>query len=106
MNEKGQVAFEVLLLTLVIISSSILLVGVYLQINDDTIALGITRAETNKQLAGIKENIMIEKIGIQKTSLTTTITIKLSSPIVLDTTAIKTAIASQTKIKEAVITVN
>lgn len=105
MNKNGQTAFETLVLFVVVASVAIVTLSLYTSINDDTTAMQIARAQTNKQLAIINENIQISKIELSKTSTNTTVKILLTQNTTLDTTAIKEAILAKTTIKNLTITV-
>ena len=106
MNKGGQTAFETLFLFVILVSATIMILSVYLSINDDTNALAITRAEINEQIATKHDNIQILKIEISKNVNDTNILIKLSQPTELDITKIKQSILAKTSLKDVNIIIN
>ncbi len=105
MKNKGQIAFESLLVLLLVITSATLITTLYLQFHDETIALGYARIGALEELSKQKETIIIEKISIQRIGLTPTITIKLDREVTLDTTKIANIIQANTALKNVQVQV-
>ena len=106
MNNKGQTAFETILVFLIITTAAVLILTLYTSINDDTSAMSIARAETNKQLAMKNENIQIVKIEMSKSPADTNLDITLDKNTALDTSIIKDQIIARTTLKNLRININ
>jgi uncharacterized protein (UPF0333 family) len=91
MNKKGQVAFESLLVLLVILTGAIAITGYYMQTHGDTLAITAAKTELLKQIGEKNENIYIESIRIEKNPATTLIikTIPTKTSADFDLTAIE-----------------
>lgn len=99
MNQFGQLAFESLLVLLIILSSASLIVTLYLQFHDETIALGYARTGAIEELSKQNENIIIEKINLTRKLGIPTITITLDRLAFIDTTKIENTIKSNTALE-------
>ena len=99
MKTKGQIAFESLLVLLLIITSATMITALYLQFHDETIALGYAKIGTLEELSKQEENVIIEKISIQRIGLIPTITISLDRTATIDTEKIKNIIKAKTSLK-------
>ena len=64
MNFKGQVSFEALFITLIILSSAMYMTGLYLQTQDITIATVIARADTLQQLNSFEDMATINEVKV------------------------------------------
>lgn len=104
--QRGQTAFEVIFLFIIIISGAIIISSYYLQIGDDTTALAITRAEINSQLATTNEYSVIESIHIVKSPADTNINAKLSTPVKINTALIASKISASTSLKNVRVNIN
>jgi len=105
MNFKGQIAFESLLVFLMVITSATLILTLYLQIHDDTVALEYAKIGTLEELSKQAENIIIEKIELQRNQAIPTITITLDKNTTINTTNIENTIKSNTKLQNIKIEV-
>ena len=76
MNQKGQLSFEFLLLTLVIFSLAIVIAGYHFAEQDTTNAMLIAKSETLSWLAGQDEFRYIENVNFD--TVTNTLTIEVS----------------------------
>ncbi len=66
MNKNGQVAFESLILLLVIISASIYISGLYYQTHNTTIVYGLVRNGLTEKINSFDEVIIIESIKLER----------------------------------------
>lgn len=91
--EKGQTSFELLFLALVVLSVSAFITTMYLQTNENTTILAVTKTELLTQLNKSNSNNLIESINIEKNQLINnqTIIIKILST---NPTELKTIINS------------
>ena len=105
MKIKGQIAFESLLVLLLVITSATLITTMYLQFHDETMALGYAKIATLEELSKQNENVIIEKITIQRNGSAPTITISLDQEITLDTQKIETLIKTKTSLINAKVQV-
>ena len=105
MNLKGQIAFESLLVILVVITSASLVVPLYLQFHDETAALGYARIGALEELSKQNENIIIEKISLTKVEQDKTITIFLSQFADINKTRIENTIKENTPLQNIQIQV-
>ncbi|MFA6320087.1 MAG: hypothetical protein WCX66_04140 [archaeon] len=94
---KGQIAFESMLLLLIVITSVSLITSLYFQIHDETLAITYARIGTLEEINKSNEEILIEKISYEKNP--PTIKIKLNKLIQINTNKIKEVIEQQTNIK-------
>jgi uncharacterized protein (UPF0333 family) len=94
---KGQIAFESMLLLLIVITSVSLITSLYFQIHDETLAIAYARIGTLEEIHKSNEEILIEKISYEKNP--PTIKIKLNKLIQINTNKIKEVIEQQTNIK-------
>ncbi|VVB74279.1 Uncharacterised protein [uncultured archaeon] len=98
MNKKGQIAFESLLILLVIMTGAIAITSFYMQTHGDTLAISAARTEVLRQIGEKNENIYIESIQMDK-SLAGTIIISIkTSPKKTETDFNKTTIIQKAKI--------
>ena len=100
-NRKGQVSFEILLLTTIIFSMAIWVNSHYLSIKDSTLALQLTKLHAVKQIDGSDSLHTIARMDFQETS-PTEIIIKIDIAGTLDCVAfdaagLKSVIAENTK---------
>lgn len=103
MNGRGQTAFEALFVFVIVITATIMITSLYIAISDDTTAISIARAETNRQLAMKTDNVEIQDINISRSTSGTLITINLSKPMpddFLDQGQISQKIQAQTKLTQ------
>ena len=103
MNNKGQIAFESLLVLLLVITSATLILSLYLQFHDETAALGYAKIEALEEISKQNENIIIEKINLTKNGGVPTITIFLSQFADLNTTKIANTIKANTSLQNVQI---
>jgi len=68
MNKKGQIAFESLLVLLVIMTGAIAITSFYMQTHADTLAISAARTELLRQIGDKKESIYIETIQMNKSA--------------------------------------
>jgi uncharacterized protein (UPF0333 family) len=105
MNQKGQVAFESLFLSLIVITAGIFITGYYLQLHQDTVALFTAKTEIMNQLNKTSFESSIDQLKIVKTADgNVTLNIKISPTMNLDLNAIKEKIKGATTYKN--ITIN
>ena len=60
MKTKGQIAFESLLVLLMVISAVIMITTLYLQFHNETVALGYARTGALEELSNQEKNVVIE----------------------------------------------
>jgi uncharacterized protein (UPF0333 family) len=101
---RGQIALESLILILVVLTTTILITGLYMQTHDNTMAISIVREEVLNQINEKKENIVIDYIRIENNPLNTNVTIKTTPKIILDIEKIKQKVALLTKYQTITIT--
>ncbi len=89
MKTKGQIAFESLLVLLIVISAVIMITTLYLQFHNETVALGYARTGALEELSKQEKNIIIEKITVQKNATTSVITINVDKTPTIDINTIK-----------------
>lgn len=65
--EKGQTSFELLFLALVVLSVSAFITTMYLQTNENTTILALTKSELLTELNKSTSNNLIQSINIEKT---------------------------------------
>ena len=106
MNPKGQTAFESLLVLLLVITSATLILSLYLQFHDETVALGYAKLGALEELSKQNENIIIEKISLTKNMGVPTITIFLSQFYDINKTNIENTIKENTALKNIQIQIN
>lgn len=106
LKAKGQIAFESLLVLLVVITLAVLFTTMYTQIHDETLAIGYARTETLSQIASQNSDSIIEKVYIQKTQISSKIIIVLNTPTQIDTEKIKSIIETKTNLRNFQIDVN
>ena len=70
--EKGQTSFEVLFIALVVLSITTLITTSYLQTNETTTILSVTKSEILTELNKSNSNNLIQSINIEKTPTTNT----------------------------------
>jgi len=68
MNKKGQIAFESLLILLVIMTGAIAITSFYMQTHSDTLAISAARIELLRQIGEKNESIYIESIRMDKSA--------------------------------------
>jgi len=61
---RGQVSFEALLLTLIILSTAMFVGSLYLNTNDITVATAIARAHMVKEVNGMDRHVAVREIAI------------------------------------------
>lgn len=61
-SEKGQVSFEILILTAIIFSSVIWVSGYYLEIKDSTLALQMTKMHAISRIGELDDAVVIKKL--------------------------------------------
>ena len=105
---KGQVAFESLFHLLIVMSMSILITSLYLQTQDDTLAIALAKNEVLSELSTKKETIIVDSVTLEKSGGIATINIKISpfTQGIIDTNAIQQKIAEKTKYKNANILID
>jgi len=106
MKNKGQLAFESLLVLLIVITSATLILSLYLQFNDETLAIGYARVGALEELSKQKENIIIEKITLQRNPPLITINLNKTTNIDINTTKIENTIKDNTGLKSIHVDVN
>jgi len=106
MSNKGQVAFESLILLLVIMTAAIVITGYYLQTHDDTAALATARTEALSQLVEKKGLYEIGQVKISHSGSATEVTIQVTPTTTLDTDSIENSIKQVTRFKEVNVTIN
>ncbi len=98
MDRHGQVAFESLFLTLIVLSSGIFITNLYLQTHDDTIALSIAKAEIVSQIGASNKETTIDSLKMVKSALgDVNLTVKMTPIISLDLNTIKNKIKQNTR---------
>ena len=105
MNQHGQLAFETLLVLLIVLSSASVILSLYLQMHDETMALEYARIGTLEELSKQNENVIIEKIQMQKKEQVPTITIILDQNAIINSTSIENTIKANTSLKNVKIEV-
>ncbi len=105
MNHYGQLAFESLLILLIVLSSASIILSLYLQLHDETLALEYARIGTLEELSKQSNNVIIEKIELQKKNQIPTITIMLDQNAIINSTAIENTIKENTSLKNIKIEV-
>jgi hypothetical protein len=105
MNQRGQIAFESLLILSIILTFTILILSLYTQIHDETVALEYARIGALEELSKQKENIIIEKIEIQRKEQIPIITITLDQNATINSTLIENMIKENTSLKNIKIEV-
>jgi len=65
---KGQTATEVLFLLLIIITSTIFIIGLYSQTHDSTIGISIVRSEINNLANSMDDLVLIKKVSLIRTA--------------------------------------
>lgn len=99
LNKRGQIAFESLLLLLVVITATTLITSLYFQINDETLAIGYARIGTLEELSTKNSDALIEKINFQRSATAPRIIITLNKQTQLDILKIETLIKTNTNLK-------
>lgn len=105
MNQHGQLAFESLLILLIVLSSASVILSLYLQLHDETVALEYARIGTLEELSKQNKNVIIEKIQLQKKDQIPTITITLDQNAIINSTSIENTIKLNTSLKNVKIEV-
>ncbi|MFA6064755.1 MAG: hypothetical protein WCW44_00610 [archaeon] len=105
MERNGQVAFESLFITLIVLSAGMLITNLYLQTHDDTIALSTAKTEILSQLGASNKEATIDSLKIVKNIQgDVNLNIKTTPRISLDLDLIKNKIKKATKYQS--ITIN
>ncbi len=106
MSKKGQIAFESLLVLLVIMTGAIAITSFYMQTHGDTLAISAARTELLRQIGEKNESIYIETIQLNKSSgtelLLTTTPKKLATDF--NSAAIKQKVEEASAYKNVTIT--
>jgi uncharacterized protein (UPF0333 family) len=97
MEKKGQVAFESLILLLVILTAAIAILSYYTQIHPDTLAISAAKTEVLRQINLKNESITIDYVKMVKTTDDTNIKIKTTPKTVLDEALIQAEIEKNAK---------
>jgi uncharacterized protein (UPF0333 family) len=103
MQKKGQVAFESIILMLVILTAAIAITSYYTQTHPDTLAISTAKTEALRQINLKNETTTIDYVQIIKTINDTNINIKTTPKTELDTTLIKKEIEKKTKYTNLII---
>jgi len=82
---KGQVAFETLILLIIVITSAVFILSLYVQTQDSTIALSIARAELAGAANTPDEIIIVDKISISNNLGDAIVTVTTKPPTVTKT---------------------
>jgi len=96
---KGQIAFESLVILLVIVTGAATISAIYLQTHEDTLTIDAARTQILEQLSKKKELITIDYVTLDKNLTTTTLAIKTTPRTALDTVAIQKKVYSLTDLK-------
>jgi uncharacterized protein (UPF0333 family) len=99
---RGQVAFELLFLVLIVLTAAIAVASMYLQSHEDTLAISAARTELLNQIGTKNENIVIDYVKIEKTSATE-LHIKTTPTTTINTNEIKQRVASVSGYKNITI---
>lgn len=102
LKEKGQISFEILLLTTVVFSAAIWVSSYYLSIKDPTLAMQLTKIHTLKQIEASSGSYIIQKIDFEEQSGAITLKINtIGEPTFqcteMDADDLKVVIAKSTK---------
>jgi len=107
---KGQTSFEILIIFLVVMSSAVYILGLYMQTNDATIATAIARDELFSQANGKEQTIIIDKVSLEIQNSLPSINVKTKpnnlTSTDFDLDAIKSKIEAATKYKDIAILIN
>ncbi len=102
LREKGQVSFEILLLTAIVFASVIWVSGYYLEIKDSTLALQMTKIHAISQIGKSDNQHVLEKlefteIAADKINLTIDVPGLNCTPGQFDAATLKSEIMANTK---------
>jgi len=97
---RGQVTFEVLILALLVISSSVFISGLYIQTSDHTIATSIARTDLLRQINGIDEQVTINSVIVKGVD-TATIEVTTDPELTITDFDQASLLRTETKIIEA-----
>lgn len=75
--QKGQTSFELIFLALVVISAAAFITTIYIQTNENTTIISLTKNELLKELTKSNSNNLIESIKFEKNQAQNTQTIKV-----------------------------
>jgi len=96
---RGQVAFESLVILLVVVTGAAAISSIYLQTHEDTLAISAARNEVLSQLSEKNTLVTIDFIKIEKSQTDTNLLIKTSPQTALNVDLVKQKIYSQTTFK-------
>ena len=65
-NIKGQTSVEVLFLLLIVITSTIFIIGLYSQTSDGTVGISIVRTEISKLASSMDDLVLIKKVSLNR----------------------------------------
>jgi uncharacterized protein (UPF0333 family) len=99
MKTRGQIAFESLLVLLVVITTATMITTLYIQIHNETMAINYARTATLEELSAQSSDTVIEKIFFQKSTTSPKIIITLSKNTQINTEKIREIIQAKTSIQ-------
>ncbi len=109
LNTRGQVSFEILLITMVVFTATIWVSSYYFAIKDSTLAMQLTKIHALKQIEESDSLYTIEKIDFEEQSETEiNLTLKSCPNSIprFDTSTIQDKIAANTKYTAVSVTVS
>jgi len=103
-NNRGQISFEILLLTAIILAAAIGVSTYYLSVKGATLAMQLTKVYTLNEIDRAGDGHTIEKISFQELGTTITLTVKTCPAAIGFASAdLRTTILNNTKYTNATI---
>lgn len=98
-KEKGQIAFESLLILFAILTGAVAITGLYLTTHEESMVFFAAKAELTNQMATKKDESFVLGMDINKIAGVKTLIVSLNKPTDINTILVQAAIEKYAKLK-------